>query len=99
MVGAQEQTTAFTALIDNLISSKDISSLCEIPPSILGMDVSQAVARASMLHLAKGICKPLNDFYTVAEGAIAAIKNYAGHYKSNYPMHTLDLNDSLFSIV
>ena len=81
MVGAQEQTTAFSALIDNLIRSKDISSLSEIPPSILGMDVSQAVVRSSMLHLAKGICSQLNDFYTVAEAAIAAIKNYTGYNK------------------
>ena len=99
MIGAQEQTTAFADLIDTLISSKDVSSLSEIPSSILGLDVSQAVARASMLHLAKGICNPLNDFYTIAEGAIAAIKNYTGHYRSNYPTQTLYLNYSLFSIV
>ena len=82
--GAQEQTVAFTGLIDDLISSKSISSLVEIPSSILGLDISQAVVRSSMLHLAKSICNNLGEFYTVAEAAIAAIKNYTGSNQSNH---------------
>ena len=78
MSGAQEQTVAFTSLIDKLISSKSTDSLCDIPASILGIDVSQAVVRSSMLHLAKGLCNQLSDFYNVAEAAVAAIKNYTG---------------------
>jgi hypothetical protein len=92
----KEQTTRLQTIIDELILTEQISSLCYLPKALLSSNISQATLRASTIHLAKALLvlpeDKLQMFLDAATATVSAIKSYSG----NLDEADLPLREGLF---